>query len=96
MYLKIEEAEELKKAYSSWIGKKAHIGNGVTDTLKKIIIRRKRPNEGLKVSNGEKVYRIEFEFESEKKLSAVEFLFYNSLIMGQAYSGTIKKQDRAA
>jgi hypothetical protein len=75
MYLKIEEAEKLKQTYASWIGKSAHVGNGVTGTLKAITIKEKSTT-GL---NKEKLYHLEFEFENERKFGAVEFLFHNNL-----------------
>ena len=75
MFLRIEEAEKLKNAYASWIGKRAHIGNGVTSTLQSITIKEKASNN----KNGEKLYHVEFEFENERKFGAVEFLFRNNL-----------------
>lgn len=91
MYLKIEEAEELKKAYSSWIGKKAHVGKGETDTLLAIHV---KPKNNLNTGRpAEQLYRVEFEFVNKKRFSAIEFLFYNSLILGQAYSGVIRRNE---
>jgi hypothetical protein len=78
-YYKFEEAEEIRKQFISWIGKKAHIGKGFTETLKAITIKPKRELNPLRRS--EKFYRIIFEFENKQKLSGHEFLFYNSLGM---------------
>jgi hypothetical protein len=90
MYLKMEEAEELKRTYSSWIGKRAHIGKGQTDTLQAIHVQPKRTFKGHRP--GKELYRVEFEFSNKKRYSAIEFLFYNSLILGQAYDGMIKQK----
>jgi len=78
MYFKIEEAEELKKMYSSWIGKRAHIGMGMTDTLKDIIIKPK--NSNMPENEKEEYYVIEFEFQNRMKFSARQFLLHNSLV----------------
>jgi hypothetical protein len=77
MYFRIEEAEELKKMYSSWIGKRAHIGKGRTDTLKAIVIKPK--SDSLPQKNKE-LYMIEFEFQNRVKFSARQFLSHNSLM----------------
>jgi hypothetical protein len=74
MYLKKEEAEHLKRAYTSWIGKRAHVGNGVSGILKAINVKEKTPRKGQ-----DKLYHLEFEFENERKFGAVEFLFHNNL-----------------
>jgi hypothetical protein len=74
MYFRIEEAEELQKMYSSWIGKRAHIGMGMTDTLKAIII---KPAGS---SDDDDRYTIEFEFQNRKKFTARQFLLHNSLV----------------
>jgi hypothetical protein len=77
-YYKLDEAENIKKAYSSWIGKEAHIGRGQTETLKAIHLKPKRENKLQK--SPVKVYRVEFEFMTKKKFSAIEFFFHNSLL----------------
>jgi hypothetical protein len=76
MYLTIEQAEELRRKYNSWIGKNAHIGKGVTDTLLGIHL---VPKIHYKETEAERLYRIEFEFRNQKRYSAAEFLFYNGL-----------------
>jgi hypothetical protein len=77
MYLRIEEAEKLKQTYASWIGKRAHVGNGVSGILKAITVKEKVSNN--KGKDGEKLYHLEFEFDNERKFGAVEFLFHNNL-----------------
>jgi hypothetical protein len=74
MYLKKEEAEQLKRAYASWIGKRAHVGNGVSGTLKAITVKEKAQGK-----DQERLYHLEFEFENKRKFGAVEFLFHNNL-----------------
>ena len=78
MFFRIEEAEELQKMYSSWIGKRAHIGMGMTDTLKAIIIKPK--SEIGPRHKSEMLYTIEFEFQNRKKFTARQFLQHNSLV----------------
>lgn len=81
MYFRIEEAEELQRMYSSWIGKRAHIGMGMTDTLKAIIITPKTENgEELPEDSPPRLYTIEFEFQNRKKFTARQFLLHNSLV----------------
>jgi hypothetical protein len=76
MYLSYEEAEELKSAYASWVGKRAHVGKGQTETLVAIKIIPK--NEDSVFKDPEKNFYLEFEFEGHKKFSSTEFLFHNS------------------
>ncbi len=76
-YYKLEEAEKLKETYSSWIGKQAHIGKGVKDTLQAITI---KPKRGLGQYDANKIYKVEFQFGTKKRFSAHEFLFHNSLV----------------
>jgi hypothetical protein len=77
-YYNLETAEDFKKKYNSWIGKHAHVGRGLKDTLRAIQIKEKRSKKSL---NGSvKLYRVDFEFETGGKFSAREFLFYNGLM----------------
>lgn len=76
-YYKLNEAEEIKQTYSSWVGKKAHAGKGILATLTDIIIKEKRSRDKIQA---EKNYRVIFEFENKKKFAAHEFLKINSLI----------------
>jgi hypothetical protein len=76
MYLSYEEAEELKSAYASWVGKRAHVGKGQTETL--IAIKIIPRSEESVFKDPEKNFYLEFEFEGNKKFSSTEFLFYNS------------------
>jgi hypothetical protein len=78
MYFRIQEAEELQKMYSSWIGKRAHIGMGMTDTLRAIIIKPK--SETGPPEDSDRLYSIEFEFQNRKKFTARQFLLHNSLV----------------
>jgi hypothetical protein len=64
---KILSGEEIREQYASWVGKSAHIGNGDTDILKSVIAAEDK---------------IEFIFESGKKLSADDFLVLNCLNTG--------------
>jgi hypothetical protein len=75
-YYRLEEAEKIKETYNSWIGKEAHIGKGLTGKLKSIII---KPKQKLNIRE-EKLYSVEFEFNTNRKFSAHEFLFHNGLI----------------
>jgi hypothetical protein len=76
-YYKLEEAELFKQRFTSWVGKRSHIGNGISQTLKAIEI---TPKAKLKhPSKTPKLFKIEFCFEGEIKLDAHEFLFYNAL-----------------
>jgi hypothetical protein len=77
-YYRLDQAEEIIQTYSSWIGKPAHIGRGLKETLKAIKVQEKRAPRNLKGS--QKLYRVEFEFTNEKKFSAHEFLFHNGLV----------------
>jgi hypothetical protein len=81
-YYKLEEAEELKRLYSSWIGKKAHIGSGKTAMLKSILIKEKRNFSPLRKE--EDLYRVVFEFDTGHRLSGHEFLFFNGFIFSFA------------
>jgi hypothetical protein len=76
-YFKLEDAEHMRKTYSSWIGKEAHTGKGKKQTLTGINIIQRRLHKPLAQ---DAIYKIEFIFDGQKKLSAYEFLFYNSLV----------------
>jgi hypothetical protein len=76
-YTGFSEADELKRTYSSWIGKKAHIGDGQMETLKSIIIKGSRSTTIS--GKNERHYTVYFEFENKKRLSAATFLAVNSL-----------------
>jgi hypothetical protein len=75
-YFNWEEAENMKKIYSSWIGREAHTGKGKKQTLTNIVVTQSRQT-GL---GPEPFYHVEFIFDNTKTLSAYEFLFYNSLV----------------
>jgi hypothetical protein len=77
-YYKLQEAEEIIQTFSSWVGKKAHAGNGVIATLKRITLKKKRGHSTS--TNSELSYRVIFEFENKKKFPAGEFLKINSLV----------------
>lgn len=94
-YYKLEEAEQIMQNYSSWIGKEAHVGKGTKGVLQSITIKPKRVT-GLGTKT-EKVYKVEFEFESNRRFSAFEFLFHNSLMSTFNHPYILnKKKDRAA
>jgi hypothetical protein len=76
-YYKLEQAEEIKQTYHSWVGKHAHVGMGVTDTLKSIRI---KPKKVKNPRASTKLFIVEFEFDSNVTFSAHEFLFYNGLM----------------
>lgn len=94
-YYKLEEAEKLRQNYSSWIGKEAHVGKGNKGVLRSITIKPTRAIGGSK--KPEKVYKVEFEFEFNKRFSAFEFLFHNSLMSTFNHPYILnKKKDKAA
>lgn len=73
-YFTLAQAEELRKIFLSWIGKKAHIGAGYHETLKDIAIR-----EGQEQIPSEKRYLVEFIFENNRSFGAYEFSVNNGL-----------------
>jgi hypothetical protein len=73
-YFELHEAEKLRNTYTSWIGKEAHVGKGITEKLREIQI---RPRNG-RTKKPEKLYHVDFVFDN-KIFSAHEFLFHNSL-----------------
>jgi hypothetical protein len=76
-YHTLPEAQEIKQTYSSWIGKKSHIGMGRQEVLKDITLKPGKP-----ISVGESVepgYYLEFVFEN-KVLNVYEFTVSNGLM----------------
>jgi hypothetical protein len=84
-YYRLEEAEELRQTFSSWINKLAYVGNGETNILKRIIV---KPRRTLKIStSNEKVYSVKFEFINSTKIDAQSFLINNGLCrVAEAYT----------
>jgi len=93
-YYKLEEAEQIRQNYSSWIGKEAHVGKGNKGVLMSITIKPKR--EPKQVKKQQRVYKVEFEFEAKRKFSAFEFLFHNSQMSTFNHPYITKKKDEAA
>jgi hypothetical protein len=77
-YYKLEEAEKIKSTYESWIGKEAHVGKGVKETLQSINIKERQTF--IREYKTETFFKVEFEFETKKRFSAHEFLIHNNLI----------------
>ena len=79
-YYRLCEAEKIKTTYSSWISKKAHLGGGHFEVLKKITIkpRMSRKNDALT----ETLFTIKFEFTNSKKIDAYLFFINNGLATG--------------
>jgi hypothetical protein len=71
----LEDAEEIKKAYSSWIGKKAHIGGGSHKVLQEIVIRVSKND-----NSSERSYTVEFRFDDNRVFGAYEFGINNGLV----------------
>jgi hypothetical protein len=90
-YYRLEDAEEIRRSFASWIGKKAHIGKGQVETLKTIIIKQKRQISSAVASI--KFYRVEFVFENRKRLSAQEFLYHNSVTATPYHPLIVKSRD---
>lgn len=76
-YYKLEEAEELKQTFTSWINKMAHVGNGQLSILKDIIIKPKRTF--FRQPQELKTYYVEFRFNNSKAIDASHFLISNGL-----------------
>jgi hypothetical protein len=76
-YYKLREAEMIRNKYMSWIGREAHIGGGRTAILKSISIKLKKGKAGE--NTVEDLFKVEFEFAENKKFSAYEFFYCNSL-----------------
>lgn len=75
-YYSNEQAEELKNKFEAWIGKKAHVGSGRTEILKQIHILSKKSRNPF--TKNRKLFRVSFEFENKRRISANRFLQYNS------------------
>lgn len=88
---KSEDAENLKKTYSSWIGRGAHTGHGKTQVLKDIIITKHQLERPLEDTA---IYKVEFVFENGDTLNSYEFLNYNSLISADSRSGSTNKKNQ--
>jgi hypothetical protein len=92
-YYRLCEAEKLKQTYSSWINKKAHLGNGHFEILKRIII---KPKRTVKLQPPpENLFIVKFEFINAKKLDAWLFLKNNGLTSETFHSNekeTLKTQ----
>lgn len=77
-YYNRTEAEELKKAFSSWINKIVRVGKGQLSILTDIKIRQKR---SLFVQDpASKAYHVEFHFINSTSMDASHFLFINGLV----------------
>jgi hypothetical protein len=76
-YYSLEDAKEIMNTFTSWIGKKAHVGDGTTEVLKAIEI--KESSRVVKALAPQKKYMINFRFEGRKKFAAAEFLRVNGL-----------------
>jgi hypothetical protein len=83
LYFNLEQAENIRNTYSSWIGRKAHIGNGSTDFLTDIQL---KPRHEFRPFRSEKLYSIQFVFEGGQKFFAHDFFLYNGLMMTKLYS----------
>jgi hypothetical protein len=76
-YHTLSEAQEIRQTYSSWIGKKAHIGMGKQEMLRTIDLKAGRSIVvGGSIEQG---YYLEFIFES-KTLNVYEFTVGNGLM----------------
>jgi hypothetical protein len=84
LYFNLEQAESIKNTYSSWVGRKAHIGNGYTSVLTDIQIKQKREFRAFRTS--ERLYSIQFYFEGGQKFHADDFFLHNGLMMTKLYS----------
>jgi hypothetical protein len=76
-YYSLDDAMDLLNTFASWIGKKAHVGDGSTEMLKAIEI--KESSRIVKAIAPEKKYAINFRFENKKVFTAKEFLEMNGL-----------------
>lgn len=89
----IEEAERIKRAYSCWLNKAAHIGSGRIGILTDITVKRKRNTKNVVDRN--KKYTVLFQFTRTIKLSAFEFLVNNGLVSPASDFNEYQKQSRA-
>lgn len=76
-YYKLEEAEELRQTFTSWINKVAHVGNGQLSILKDIVIKPKRTF--FRQPEELKTFYVEFHFNNAKAIDASHFLISNGL-----------------
>lgn len=83
-YYKLEEAEQLKQTYTSWIGREAHVGKGEKQTLQSIKI--------LSFRSPMTAYRVEFIFANGQSLNTAEFLFRNGLVQSFKNFNTISQK----
>jgi len=88
----LDEAEGLKRTYSCWINKTAHIGNGRTDTLTAINVKLKRVQRTP--IKPDKKYTVQFQFSNTIKLNAYEFLLNNGLISQSNYASNIEEPNK--
>lgn len=86
LYFNLEQAESIRNTYSSWIGRKAHIGNGYTEVLTDIQIKQKREFKPFRTS--ETLYSIRFHFQGGQKFYAHDFFLHNGLMVTKLYSNT--------
>jgi hypothetical protein len=93
-YYRLEDAEQIKLTFNSWIGKKAHIGKGIVEILKSITIKQKKQISST--SGQEEFYLVEFEFENGQVLSAHEFFYHNSINTSPNYPVILKTQQANA
>lgn len=76
-YYKLQEAQDLKDSFTSWINAIAHMGNGQMGILNEIII---KPKKTLFRQPQElKRYYVEFAFNNGKVIDASHFLVCNGL-----------------
>jgi hypothetical protein len=76
-YHTLNEAQEIKQTFASWIGKKVHIGKGKLELLKAILI-----NSRIMIRTSERSengFYLEFVFENSK-LNVYEFTICNGLL----------------
>jgi hypothetical protein len=76
-YYSLEEAEEVRQTYSSWIGKKAYTLSGIQEILKNISIKPGRIISGEKTRHG---FFVDFEFDNGGQCGSYEFMSRNGLI----------------
>lgn len=76
-YFNLQEAEEIKQTFLSWINKVAHVGNGQISILKDIIIKPRRTM--FRQEPDRQLYHVEFQFINSKSVDASHFLMSNGL-----------------
>jgi hypothetical protein len=77
MYYCLEDAREILTTFTSWIGKRASVGDGTTDILKSIEV--KESTRIARTLAPEKRFSVNFKFENKKRFTAQEFLKANGL-----------------